>query len=772
MTSRIIAALTLLAALAFAAPRAVAAGGMLVEAESFNDYGGWSLDTQFISIMGSSYLLAHGLGEPVKDATTTMTFPEAGTYRVFARTKDWVAHWNAPGQPGRFQLLVNGKPLETTFGTEGAEWHWQPGGTVEVPAGDVPLALHDLTGFDGRCDAIVFTKDLSFAPPEAPEPLAAWRKQMLALPDKPIDGGHFDLIVVGGGYAGVASAISAARLGCKVALIQDRPVLGGNGSSEVRVWSQGGTTLGKYPKLGQIVEEFADDAKSSPGNAEEFGDLKKEAIVRAEKNISLFLNHQAFAVEAKDNRILSVTVRDTHTNVETRFTAPLFVDSTGHGTIGALAGADFDMLEKGHMGMSNMWKWEETDKPQTFPQTPWALPLTMKDFPYPRRGDAEWFWEGGFFKDPIKDLEYIRDWNLRAAYGAFNAMKNGDGKDKHVNAKLVWLAYIGGNRESRRLMGDVVLTRDDIFAKKDFPDGCVPTTWDIDLHEPKEQYAKKFPQDPFISKAIFDSRVDKRVGYPVPYRCFYSRNIQNLFMAGRDISVDHGALGTVRVMRTGGMEGEVVGKAASICSQYNCTPRAVYQYHLDELKTLMDLPGRARRDNVKDAIKADAPLPYDPNIVGKPAPPKRFNTATPAVGIDPKTLPGIIVTDAQAKLTGEWTAGIGVKGFVGPAYHYDSGKGEHSARYEFIVPTSGAYEVRFNYSPHENRAANVPVTVDSADGQKTLIVNEQKPPTLDHGFMSLGVFHFEAGKPGAVVISNKGANGHVAIDAIQVLPAE
>jgi len=120
MTSRIIAALTLLAALAFAAPRAVAAGGMLVEAESFNDYGGWSLDTQFISIMGSSYLLAHGLGEPVKDATTTMTFPEAGTYRVFARTKDWVAHWNAPGQPGRFQLLVNGKPLETTFGTEGA----------------------------------------------------------------------------------------------------------------------------------------------------------------------------------------------------------------------------------------------------------------------------------------------------------------------------------------------------------------------------------------------------------------------------------------------------------------------------------------------------------------------------------------------------------------------------------------------------------------------------------------------------------------------------
>lgn len=622
-TAVILGTLLLCPTIAFSAK----AAQVLVEAEGFNQYGGWSLDTQFTHIMGSSYLLAHGLGEPVKDATTTVKFSEPGKYKVLVRTKDWVARWHAPGQPGRFQLVVNGRPLATTFGTEGAEWHWQDGGTVELPAGEISLALHDLTGFDGRCDAILFTTDLSFVPPADPKGLAAWRKKAEGLPEKPVDTGPFDLVVVGGGYAGIASAISAARMGCKVALIQDRPVLGGNGSSEIRVWSQGETTLGKYPTLGQIVEEFADNAKSSPGTAQEFGDAKKEAIVRAEKNISLFLNHQAFATEAKYNRILSVTARDTRTNLEIRFTAPLFVDCTGHGTIGALAGAEFDMLEKGHMGMSNMWRWEDTGTPQTFPQTPWALPLTMKDFPYPRRGEAEWFWEAGFFRDPINDLEYIRDWNLRAAYGAFNAMKNGDGKPKHVNAKLVWLAYIGGNRESRRLIGDVVLTRDDIFARREFTDGCVPTTWDIDLHEPKEQYAKKFPQDPFISKAIFDSRVDKRAGYPLPYRCFYSRNIQNLFMAGRDISVDHGALGTVRVMRTCGMEGEVVGKAASICTEYNCTPRAVYQYHLDELKDLMNLPGRARRDSVKDAPKADAPLPYDPNVVGKPAPPKRVGGA-------------------------------------------------------------------------------------------------------------------------------------------------
>ena len=402
----------------------------------------------------------------------------------------------------------------------------------------------------------------------------------------------------------------------------------------------------------------------------------------------------------------------------------------------------------------------------------------MKDFPYPNRGAAEWFWEGGFFRDPINDLEYIRDWNLRAAYGAFNAMKNGDGKDKHANAKLEWLAYVGGNRESRRLIGDVVLTRDDILANKDFPDGCVPSTWDIDLHEPKAQYAQKFPQDPFISKAVFDSRVDKKQGYPIPYRCFYSRNIANLFMAGRDISVDHGALGTVRVMRTCGMEGEVVGKAASICVRDNCLPRDVWQSHFDDLRDLMKLPGRARRETVSDAPKADAPLPYDVNVVGKPAPPKHAAGAAAVgePGIDPRTLPGIVIDDAQAKTTGHWTAGTGVKGYVGTAYRYagggDEGKGESTARFEFTVPAAGPYEVRFGYSAHENRAANVAVTVHSAEGEKTVTVDEQKPGPLPLGFVSLGTFKFDPGAPGAVVVSNKGAKGNVAIDAVQVVPGK
>ena len=135
------------------------AADLLVEAESFAERGGWKLDTQFITEMGSPYLLAHGLGSPVKDASTEVTFPATGTYRVFARTKDWVARWNAPGQPGRFQLLVDGKALSETFGTKGAQWHWHDGGVVKINSTKVKLALKDLTGFDGRCDALYFTTD-------------------------------------------------------------------------------------------------------------------------------------------------------------------------------------------------------------------------------------------------------------------------------------------------------------------------------------------------------------------------------------------------------------------------------------------------------------------------------------------------------------------------------------------------------------------------------------------------------------------------------------
>ena len=273
-----------------------AADQVWVEAESFKYRGGWMLDTQFISIMGSPYLLAHGLGRPVKDATTSVDGIE-GQVTVWVRAKNWVGPWDAPGAPGRFEVSVNGKKLAHEFGATGKDWQWENGGKVEVK-GSAQIALHDLTGFDGRVDAIVLSKDDGFTPPNDQAGTDKLRRKLLGLPEKAPETKEFDLVVVGGGYSGLGAAISGARQGLSVALVQDRPVLGGNGSSEIQVWAQGGTRRGLYPHLGEIVEEFADRASNSPAaTPDEFNDKLKEDTVRAEKTIELFLNTYVYGVE-------------------------------------------------------------------------------------------------------------------------------------------------------------------------------------------------------------------------------------------------------------------------------------------------------------------------------------------------------------------------------------------------------------------------------------------------------------------------------------------
>ncbi|MEY4689554.1 MAG: hypothetical protein RIR76_3577 [Verrucomicrobiota bacterium] len=742
---------------------AAAADRLLLEAEGFQNPGGWSLDTQFIEIMGSPYLLAHGLGEPVKDATTTATLPSAGKYRVWVRTKDWVAHWEAQGAPGRFQVIINGRPLAETFGTKGKTWSWHDGGVIEATDTRLNVALRDLTGFNGRCDAVYLTKDLGETPPSDTAPLSAWRKTALGLPAAPEDMGEYDLVVVGGGYGGLGSAISAARQGLKVALIQNRPVLGGNGSSEVRVWSQGLIRRGKYPLIGEMVEEFADRAKNSPGLYEEFGDAQKEAHVRKEKNISLFLNEHVYAAETKGDRIVSVTSLNTTNSRQKRFRGKLFSDCTGHGSLAHLAGAKYEIELKDLLGMSNMWVWSNAAEPRRFPETPWALNLNMDDFPYPKMGRAdmadkgkgEWFWESGFNKHPINDLELIRDWNLRAVFGAFNAMKNRDGKADHPKAKLDWVAYIGGTRESRRIVGDVMLTQEDIVSKREFPDGCVPSTWSIDLHFPKQEFAKKFPENPFISYADHDRRVDRQYGYPIPYRTLYSVNVNNLFMAGRNISVTDVALGTVRVMKTIGMMGEVVGKAASVAVRRNCTPREVYTLYWSEMDQLLKLPGRARRlpDNTFD-VSGPAPAPVD-DAGGR--------------GIALTSLKGTVIDNAKAKLTGKWATGTNLP-FVGSDYAYARGTG-NTATFEFTVPASGPYEVRFASAAHENRASNTAVTVRHAGGNAAVSVNQRVNPKVESRWVALGTYQFNAGQTYAVVVDAATADGNAHIDAVQILPA-
>jgi hypothetical protein len=581
----------LLATAAVAAENVNQPPTILVEAEAFQKLGGWVIDQQFMDEMGSPFLLAHGLGTPVADAQTTVAISASGTYRIWVRTRDWVAPWKAPAAPGKFQVLVNSKPLAREFGTEGAQWHWQDGGQVAIQGKEVHLALHDLTGFEGRCDAIVLAGDAGFTPPNQDPQMAAFRRQALGLAEKPEEAGNYDLLVAGGGIAGTCAAVAAARLDLKVALIQDRPVLGGNNSSEVRVWLGGSRNVPPYSHVGDIVHQLeqARRAHYGPTNtANLYEDDKKTALVQAEKNVTLRLGYRLVAAETAAGRITAVVAQDIVSGRRLRLTARWFVDCTGDACLGASAGADFEMTLPGHMGQCNLWNVADTGKPVAFARCPWALDLSDKPFPGRRTTKPDplklggWYWESGFDHDPIAEDELIRDWNFRAMYGAWDALKNVD--HAFTNYKLNWAAYITGKRESRRLLGDVVLSRDDILRDKHYPDGCVATGWPIDVHRPDSHYDGDFAGDAFISTASFGKY---KQPYWVPYRCLYSRNVPNLFMAGRDISVSHEALGAVRVMRTCGLMGEVVGMAASLCKKYDADPRQVYEQYLAEFRELL-----------------------------------------------------------------------------------------------------------------------------------------------------------------------------------------
>jgi len=603
----------------------------LLEAENFDDLGGWELDHQSMGQMGSPYLIAHGLGIPVRDAVTRLRVDAPGRYRAWVRTRDWVAPWKAPGAPGKFQVRVNGAPLEPTFGIDGADWHWQDGGMVELREQNF-VALHDLTGFEGRCDAIVFSKDPEFRPPAEASALATWRREVLGLAPAVDVEGDFDLVVVGGGIAGTAAAVSAARQGLRVALLQDRPVLGGNGSSEVRVWPEGNTSQAPHPQVGEIVDELLGPRAPGAANAKAaiyFGDQRKRDVVAREPRLNLLLLQHVLGVEMYEGRIAAVVAQHIRSGVRIRVRGRFFADCTGDATVGFLAGADHETQGAQGLGSSNLWsvldaadrkavlECECKDKDDIalaldagkvaapFPRCPWALDLSDKPFPGRKgyRGQwkgqglanlGDWFWESGFNRDPITEIERIRDTNFRAMYGAWDALKNVDGL--YPNHRLGWAAFIAGKRESRRLMGDVVLDATHFTSGKIWEDGCFPCSWHIDLHAPDPAFANG--EEDFISRATEGKEYTYKGPYWAPYRVLYSRNIPNLLMAGRDISVTKEGIGPTRVMRTTGMMGEVVGKAAWICVRHKTNPRGVYQNHLQLLRSLLDVPGKARRSSI------------------------------------------------------------------------------------------------------------------------------------------------------------------------------
>ena len=569
---------------------------ILVEAESFAEKGGWSVDQQFTFEMGSPYLIAHGMGVAVEDASTEVNFKQAGDYHVYVRTYNWTSKWSDKRGAGLFRIGVGEELLDAELGVTGDKWEWQYAGKVNISQrGRKRVWLQDGSGFDGRCDAIYFTLD-GIAPPADKETLAVFRN---ALSPTKVKSVKCDFVVVGGGISGMCAAVAAARLGSKVVLINDRPLWGGSNSSETRVHLGGHIEMEPYPNLGNMIKEFGPTRGGNARPAEYYEDEKKQAFLEAEKNLTLYPSYRAYSVDKSGDRITAIYAEHIETGERVRFIAPIYSDCTGDGTIGYLAGADYAMGrearseynepsapeqgDKMTMGSSVQWYSVEEPAESDFPVFEYGLNFNEESCQRVTMG--EWTWETGMNYHQCEEFERIRDYGLMVVYSNWSFLKNRlADNEKYKNRKLGWVAYIAGKRESRRLLGDHVLTENDLINEVVYSDASFTTTWSIDLHYPDPQNSAHFPGAEFKSICVHG----KTNPYAVPYRCLYSRNVNNLFMAGRDISVTHIGLGTVRVMRTCGMMGEVVGMAASLCREHNTTPRDIYLHHFDEMKSLME----------------------------------------------------------------------------------------------------------------------------------------------------------------------------------------
>jgi hypothetical protein len=748
---------------------AVAAGEESVawlEVEQFDGTGGWSNDSQHVDIMGSPYLLATGVGKPVDDAVTTTAIPETGTYRLWVRCRDWLPEHS----PGQFQVIVGQEPSSVTFGKSDSDaWQWTDGGTFELESGDVEIRLHDLTGWWGRCDAIVLALD-GFKPADEFTELGRQRIAYCGVNPDVKAMGDYDVVVVGGGPAGIGAALAAARHGCRVALIQDRPVLGGNSSSEIEVPPMG--YIGRPPDrvnvTGIAAEIFPQQGWSN------FADSHKILqIVRAERNISLFLNTRATGVEmASKNTIKSVLALDVHTGRRMSFTAPRFIDCTGHGWIGYYAGAEYRMgqearaefgetlapVKAGKRTMGNSlykavfrdhrhdqryppmpgsvvrynergkvkfvgdwthstfmggdyihdddtgkgakqisfllsaetagkyevflgflaygnrashvpvtvthaegetsvavdqrsntrgWKKlgtfrltpdesgsvtvsnngttgyvvaesvrfvaEGTKAPPMAPLDPEGVPFDCPPWAYqwhkssdfeglgthrrtgaivrpdnfdrPSRGNGRnpgndingaishaWWVEYGGMLNTVKDAEKIRDELFRISIGLWNYAKNHNPHtvERNKYRELVWLNYVPGVRESRRLVGDYIMHQRDYDEQIVHADTVAFTDWGPDVHHPEGFWVR--------GNDCIHVYQGRRTS--IPYRTLYSKNIENLFMAGRCHSATHIALGGTRVMRPMCATGQAAGTAAAIANEHSTTPRGVYQTHI------------------------------------------------------------------------------------------------------------------------------------------------------------------------------------------------
>ena len=411
---------------------------------------------------------------------------------------------------------------------------------------------------------------------------------------------YTDLIVVGGGMAGTCTAITAARNGIKVVLVQDRPVLGGNGSSEVRLWVLGATShLGnnnRWAREGGVIDEILVENlfRNKEGNAIIFDTILLEKVV-AEPNITLLLNTMVYDIEKKDEaNISSVTAFCSQNSTEYILHAPLFCDASGDGIVGFLAGASFRMGSEGKnefgegfaptnengelLGHTIYFYSKNTGRPVKYVAPSYALKDINKipRFRNIKTGDTGcnfWWFEYGGLRDTIHDTEEIK-WELwSVVYGVWDYIKNSGKFPDSENLSLEWVGTIPGKRESRRFEGPYMLKQRDIVGQKHFYDAVSFGGWAIDLHPADGVFSELPACNQYHSKGI----------YEIPYRCFISKDIKNLFIAGRLISASHVAFGSTRVMATAAHGGQAVGMAAAMCRQLGLNPTDLADYETIKL---------------------------------------------------------------------------------------------------------------------------------------------------------------------------------------------
>ena len=428
-----------------------------------------------------------------------------------------------------------------------------------------------------------------------------------------------DLAIVGGGLAGTCCAITAARAGLKVVLIQDRPVLGGNASSEVRLWILGATShMGnnnRWAREGGVVDEILVENlyRNPEGNPLIVDTILLDKVV-SEPGITLLLNTAVHDLEKRDaDTIKSVRAFCSQNSTAYEVTAPLFCDASGDGILGFLAGAAFRMgaeassefgekfapSEACHelLGSTLFFYSKDTGRPVKFIPPSYALTdITgiprWRDFNAGDYGCRLWWIEWGGPLDIVHQAEAIK-WELwKVVYGVWNHIKNSGLFPEADTFTLEWVGTIAGKRESRRFEGDYLLTQRDIVEQREHPDAVSFGGWAIDLHPPEGVFSRRPGCVQWHSKGV----------YQIPYRCLYSRNISNLFLSGRLISASHVAFGSTRVMATCASNGQAVGLAAALCLRHGLGPRDLGAHGLstelqqDLLRTGQFIPGCALRD--------------------------------------------------------------------------------------------------------------------------------------------------------------------------------